>query len=70
MDVNPTPDTGPPAPPGAVPMSHAGEGAKLLPVHSGKKFFRLTAVRRNYKPTKHLQMEYRGVPAIASPVSL
>ena len=41
---------------GEVRVSHAGEGAKTLPVHSGKKFIRLHPQRRkpNHKQTKEV----------------
>ena len=34
---------------GEVRVSHAGEGAKTLPVHSGKKFIRLRPLRHKPK---------------------
>ena len=34
---------------GEVRVSHAGEGAKQLPVHSGKKFIRLRPQSRKPK---------------------
>ena len=41
---------------GEVRVSHAGEGVKVLPVHSGKKFIRLHPQRRkpNHKQTKEV----------------
>ena len=34
---------------GEVRVSHAGEGVKTLPVHSGKKFIRLHPLRKKPK---------------------
>jgi hypothetical protein len=36
---------------GEVRVSPAGEGAKQLPVHSGKKFIRLHPQRKKTKPS-------------------
>ena len=57
MAINHNLFTGQTEPAGEVRVSHAGEGVKLLPVHSGKKFIRLHSVRRNHKPTKELQKD-------------
>ena len=49
MAINHNLFTGQTEPAGEVRVSHAGEGAKTLPVHSGKKFIRLRPHSRKPK---------------------